>query len=99
EQHYRNDVTVYVPDASRSVSVVSTLLNPDSKPAYVAGIRAEYEAVRKRSGHNRKSRDLLSFSDANNDRLKFDWKGYEAPRPEFLGVRVLDDYPLTELLP
>jgi len=39
-------ITVYVPDASRSVSVASQLLSDTQRDAYIAGVRADYEKVR-----------------------------------------------------
>src|SRR5439155_4786913 len=37
---------VYVPDASRSVPVVQGLLSADSRDAFVAQVRADYEKLR-----------------------------------------------------
>ena len=37
---------VYVPDASRSVSVVSNLLSSDLRSAYLAGVLADYDKIR-----------------------------------------------------
>ena len=39
-------VTVYVPDASRAVSVASNLLSDDNRAAYVAEVAADYERIR-----------------------------------------------------
>ena len=43
--HYEGPV-VYVPDASRSVSVCSELLSPERRGAYLAEIQADYHKVR-----------------------------------------------------
>ena len=43
EENYKNDGTVYVPDASRSVSVVNSLLSESKKAAYCETIKSEYE--------------------------------------------------------
>jgi 5-methyltetrahydrofolate--homocysteine methyltransferase len=40
EQHYKNNATVYVPDASRSVTVVSNLLGSETRDNFVAGCAA-----------------------------------------------------------
>src|SRR6056300_1606716 len=42
EENYENDATVYVPDASRSVTVVSRLLSKEQKPDYCGQLRNEY---------------------------------------------------------
>jgi len=99
EQNYSNDCTVYVPDASRSVSVVSTLLNPDNKPEFTRDISAEYEIIRERTAKRSKGRKLLNLTQANANRFKTDWQQYQSRRPAFLGTKAFDNYPLAELVP
>ena len=41
ERNYQNDSTIYVPDASKSVSVVNTLLNKSKKVSYCESIKSE----------------------------------------------------------
>ncbi len=99
EQHYSNDCTIYVPDASRSVSVVSTLLSDQGKPEYTARVRQEYETIRERTGKRSSKRQLLSLAQANDNRFVADWNNCPVTRPGFFGTRVFDDYPLDELVP
>ena len=99
EQHYSNDCTVYVPDASRSVSVVSSLLSKDNKPGFANAVREEYEAIRERSSKRRPAKPMLSLAAANDNRWQFDWQSYTPPCPGALGVQVFEDYPLRELVP
>ena len=98
EQNYQNDCTIYVPDASRSVSVVSTLLNAERKPEYTDTIRNEYSEVRDRVAKRKKSRQLLSYADANRNQFKPDWENYQPAKPAFTGTKVIADYPLESLL-
>ncbi|MFM1896935.1 MAG: hypothetical protein RLZZ385_2009, partial [Pseudomonadota bacterium] len=99
EHHYHNDCTVYVPDASRSVSVVSNLLSAENKPAFADRIRVEYEAIRERSAHREPKRVMLSLAEANANRWPGDWNSYVPPRPAHIGINVFEDYPLEELVP
>ena len=99
EQNYCNDCTVYVPDASRSVSVVSSLLNPENKNSFVQDLSTEYQAIRERTAKRTKSRKLLSLSEANANRFQIDWQQYQPHQPAFLGTKVFDNYPLQELVP
>lgn len=99
EQHYKNNATVYVPDASRSVTVVSNLLGADTRDNFVAGVRSEYDIVRARTAGRDQRKSLLTFEEANNNAGKFEWKADTITRPSFLGTRVFDDYPLAELVP
>jgi len=98
EQRYQNDSTVYVPDASRSVTVVSNLLSRKKKPAYCKGIREEYEIIRKRIANRSQKRQLLSYADANANKLIPDWGSFQPNEPQFTGTKVFDDYPLDTLL-
>lgn len=98
EQNYLNDITVYVPDASRSVSVVSTLLNADKKPEFSDSIKSEYAIVRERTLNRSKKRKLLPYAVANSNDLVLDWDNYQTHKPSFTGTRVLKNYPLKSLL-
>jgi len=98
EQHYSNDATVYVPDASRSVNVVSTLLSESNKANFTADIRSEYSMIRERTANRKSKRELVDYRAANRAALKLDWANYTPPTPAFVGTRVLDDYPLEKLI-
>ncbi len=98
EENYRNDCTVYVPDASRSVSVVSTLLNAANKPVFCEGVRDEYAKIRERTANRSNKMQLLSYQDANANKPNGKWGAYQAPQPSFLGTRIFDDYPIAELI-
>ncbi len=99
EQNYVNDCTVYVPDASRSVSVVSALLNPDNKPEFTRNISEEYATIRERTARRVKERSFLSMEQANENRFQIDWHLFSPDRPKFLGTKIFADYPLGELVP
>ena len=89
---------VHVLDASRAVGVVGSLMNRDQKPAFVQGVREDYERVRQ-AHHGREAKPLLSLAEARARRLSSDWSALDVPTPERLGIQVIDDQPLTELLP
>ncbi len=89
--------TIWVKDASRSVTVASSLLSAEQKPNYVAGIKAEYDEVRKRHANKKSNVRLLSLADARANKTKIDWTGYTPPAPRRLGLEVLPSYPLEEL--
>ncbi len=99
EQSYTNNVTVYVPDASRSVTVVSNLLQDSGNADFVAGVRAEYEAIRTRSANRDQRKSLLTFAEANANAWQGNWDAYIPEEPGFVGNRVFADYPLAELVP
>jgi len=99
EEHYRNNATIYVPDASRSVTVVSNLLNDDARDDFVANIHKEYDAIRARAAGRDTRRNLISHEQATSNAFQADWENYQPPVPSFIGHRVLEDYPLETLVP
>jgi len=98
EPHYQKNQVVYVADASRAVGVASQLLSDELRPAFVDGVKAEYIKVRERTA-NRQRRALFPYTQAVQRRASIDWNSYTPPAPQFTGVQVFDDYPLTELIP
>jgi len=98
EPQYQNDLTVYVADASRSVSIASRLMNPDLKPSLIEEVRTEYEGVRFRNKNRRAKSELLTYEQACDNGFDFEWEAYTPPKPTFTGLKVFEDYPLEELV-
>ena len=90
---------VHVLDASRVVNVVSSLLSPTLKSAYLADVRTKQEQQRAEFAARRARRPLLSLATARERRPRFDWASIDIPRPEFLGTRSYRDVPLSEVAP
>src|SRR5690606_7919988 len=86
---------IYVPDASRSVGVATSLMS-DQSAAYVAEIAQQYEDVRRRHA-NRKATPLVSLEEARAARPAIDWQSYAPPRPKFIGRRAFKSYDLAEI--
>jgi 5-methyltetrahydrofolate--homocysteine methyltransferase len=95
EPGYSGDV-VYVKDASRAVGVASRLLGED-RQSYSEELQREH-AAKRASYATKKAAQLLPFLETVNRRasLQFDETTVQVPRQ--LGVRVLNNYPLTGLL-
>jgi 5-methyltetrahydrofolate--homocysteine methyltransferase len=83
--HYSQPV-VHVLDASRAVPVTTSLLSKDGKDAFVKAHREEYERVRQQHAGQQVKLLSLAAARANAPKLKFDG----LPKPEFTGVRVLE---------
>ncbi|MCA9048420.1 MAG: cobalamin-dependent protein, partial [Planctomycetaceae bacterium] len=88
---------VHVGDASLSVGVVEALLDPDRKADFVAK-NVEAQARAKASFDQRQQVKLVPYDEALSKRFTINWDKYEPPEPEFIGVEVIDDMPLTELV-
>ncbi|RNL50267.1 methionine synthase [Pedobacter jejuensis] len=89
---------IHVLDASRSVTVCSTLMNPETKDDYVAGIRAEYDKAREAHLNKRSDKRFKTIEEARANKFKIDFQ-QNLPAPLFTGTRVFDNYPLEELVP
>ena len=96
---YDNGPVVYVPDASRSVNVAAALISREQRPAFVAKVNDEYQAVRKRSAARASKRELLSLEDARINAFSWEWQRYQPPRPQTPGITVIRDVPLEALVP
>ena len=92
--HYSQPV-VHVLDASRAVPVTTSLLSEEGKPEFVAQYKAEYDALRK--AHAAPRRAVVALETARARRTPIEWRAEDLASPEFLGVRVLDDFPLATL--
>ncbi len=92
--HYEGPV-VYVPDASRSVSVAQSLLS-DQAARYIDEINADYDKVRHQHA-NKKQVPLWPLAKARANKTPLDWAAYLPPVPKFLGRRVFKNFDLTEL--
>ncbi len=78
---------IYVPDASRSVSVMQNLLTPETRGAYLAEIQADYEKTRAQHA-NKKGIPILPLAEARANKAKLDFTGENSPvKPKFIGRR------------
>jgi 5-methyltetrahydrofolate--homocysteine methyltransferase len=76
----------HVPDASRVVDVVSSLLSPTQRDAFDA-TNKEDQATLRRQYATRQDRVLRSYADARSRRLETDWSTINIPVPPFTGRR------------
>ncbi|MCA8064926.1 methionine synthase [Burkholderia sp. AU38729] len=93
--HYEGPV-VYVPDASRSVSVASSLLSDEGATKYLDELKSDYERIRDQHA-NRKAQPMVTLAEARANKTKVDWAGYQPVKPKFIGRRVFKNYDLNEL--
>lgn len=96
--NYRNGQAVYVTDASRAVGVAQALMSKDGRAAYVENTRAEYAQIAAAHARGQEDKKRLSFADARGNALKLDPAQALAPKPQFLGTKVLQNYPLAKLV-
>jgi len=90
--------TVHVHDASRAVGVAGSLLSPGLQGDFVQGVRAQYQEIREQRAGRAPAERRLALADARANHLAIDWSRAVLPTPCIIGVKVLDDYPLAELV-
>ncbi|NWF89259.1 MAG: DUF559 domain-containing protein, partial [Ignavibacteriaceae bacterium] len=90
---------VHVLDASRSVPVVSNLINQDAKiqSSFVQEIKNEYEKVRIDHAKKKSAKNFISLAQARQNRFTVDWQNTPVAKPYNLGVTVLSNFPLLTL--
>ena len=93
--HYDGPV-VYVPDASRSVSVASSLLSDESAKKFIQDLRDDYERIREQHA-NKKAAPTISLEAARKNREMIDWSAYVPEKPKFIGRRVFKNFALSDI--
>ena len=96
EPHYHGPV-IHVLDASRSVPVVSNLLNKKAKDGFAQQVRDEYRQMRDRHTGKQQKKNFVPIAEARQQKFRADWKTRRVTRPQFLGTRVFEGYSLAEI--
>ncbi|PWT71582.1 MAG: methionine synthase [Proteobacteria bacterium] len=89
--------TVWVPDASRSVGVCTSLVSAELRADYIRKVQEENERTRKQHKNKRGPGPLQSISEARRNGLSTDWGQYTPPTPKATGIQVFREYPLVEI--
>lgn len=90
---------IHVLDASRSVPVVSSLLNQDKteREKYIQSVKAEYKKLREDYLKKKSDKQLIPIEKARENRFRIDWSKAQIKRPNQTGISVLKNYPLSTL--
>ena len=92
--HYEGPV-VYVPDASRSVSVAQGLLS-ERAATYIDELNVDYAKVREMHA-NKKQTPMWPLAKARSNKTPVGWTNFKSPTPKFIGRRVFKNFDLAEL--
>ncbi len=87
--------TVWVPDASRSVGVCTSLLSKELH--YLRKVKDEAEKTRSQHKGKKGQGPHYPIAEARRHGLKTDWQKYVPPVPALTGIKVFRDYPLAEI--
>ena len=98
EKHYTKGQTVHVLDASRSVTVVESLLGY-KKEQFVEDLKLEYQKLREHHEKHRGAKQLISLREAQANKLQIEFDQKDITTPNFLGVQEFRNIPLENLVP
>ena len=97
DQHYTKGQTIHVLDASRSVTVVESLLGY-KKEGFISDLKTEYVRVREHHEKHRSAKEVLSLKEAQVNQLKLEFNSETISAPNFLGTKVLTNINLDSLV-
>jgi 5-methyltetrahydrofolate--homocysteine methyltransferase len=89
---------IHVADASRAVGVTGNLLNPELRASFSEGNWSEQERIRTEYGSRKSSKTLVSLAEARSRCTPIEWKQADIAEPSFTGLRVLRNFPLSEIV-
>ena len=98
DTQYTNAV-VHVNDASRAVTVVGDLLNPKTSHLYTAKLKKDYDEFRIKFLKRGKEKSYISITEARKRKYKIAWETSQICKPKELGIQVLEQLSLKELVP
>ncbi|WP_338770639.1 methionine synthase [Massilia sp. METH4] len=91
--HNYEGPVVYVPDASRSVSVAQSLLTPEARDRYVEELENDYARIREQHA-NKKALPTVTLAVARANKAKLD---FTPVKPKFIGRRLFRNVDLAQL--
>lgn len=88
-EHYDGPV-IHVSDASRSVSIMQSLMDPQQKIDYIVNLSKDYENVRQLHA-KKKGANYIPIKEARQNKLTLN---FEPQKPKFIGRRVFKNIDL-----
>ena len=88
---------VHVLDASKAVTVASKLLSKDESEGFAESVKGEYAEMRELHANRKSDVEYVTLAEARKNKFQIDWSKEEIKKPNFVGVKVFDDYSLEEL--
>jgi 5-methyltetrahydrofolate--homocysteine methyltransferase len=88
---------VHVLDASRSVPVASEFINRDTFENIKLRFKSEYTKMRADYESRKELKHYIPLTEARKNQTKVDWQTTAIKKPQFLGNKVLKNYPLEEI--
>jgi len=87
----------HVLDASKSVPIASKFLSQDGVEAIKEEFKDSYLKMREQHQSRIQTRKYLSITEARENKVKIDWENYQPVIPKMTGIKVLKNYPISEI--
>lgn len=88
---------IHTLDASRCVTVVGQLFNPELKDEFLAKTREDYIKLKHQFENKKPVKKYIPFAEAQANAVQIDWENYRPPVPSFVGTKLFKDYDLREI--
>lgn len=88
---------IHVLDASRSVTVATSLLSKEQKPGFLGNIEKEYNQLRDDFNSKRSAKEFIPLEAAQKNQVQIDWNKVQPVAPTFTGTKEFNHYPLEEI--
>jgi 5-methyltetrahydrofolate--homocysteine methyltransferase len=91
--------TIHVLDASLVVGVCSNLMSPDKRKLFEAEAIAKQKATREQYTALSRKKRFVAIDEARQEKFKTNWEDIRIDVPKKLGIQVLKDIPLEQVVP
>ena len=91
--------SLYVTDASRAPAVVGQLMNPELKIELTEQNRSAQQRLQEAYQRGDREKALLPYAEVKSKKAPLVWDASQLSKPEFLGIRHLEEIPLEEIVP
>jgi 5-methyltetrahydrofolate--homocysteine methyltransferase len=88
---------IHVLDASKSVPVVSNLINSSNTGSFIQKVKEEYKSLRSEYQKRMAEKNFVSIEAARANKPKFDWNSIPITKPFKPGIHLNENFPLEEL--
>tara|TARA_R110002096_G_scaffold436050_1_gene666153 strand:+ start:91876 stop:94518 length:2643 start_codon:yes stop_codon:yes gene_type:complete len=91
-------IAVHVNDASRSVPIAQTLSSKSAHPNFKEKLVEEYSKLRQGYLNRSSAKEFLKIKEARDNRAQLVFDSKNIQKPNFLGIKQMEDIPLESLL-
>lgn len=90
---------IHVKDASKSIQVVGQLINPTLYNKYISEVKTHYQQITEKYYQRQNQKKYISLEQARANKYKFDPEKAQIKGPNKLGITILPDIDLNQLIP